>query len=356
MRVRVAFAALIAVVIILGVLLWRAERNPVTDTRQEASGASSNTGPAPSGKPSPALSENGATRIHAHNLLLRRGPSFRVYIRWLEGRMAATTRSEPSFDDPNSFVLDINNGILRANIGDIGNFLNASLKNSTLSNVKLEGEGDHLKLTGTVRKVIPIPVEIIAVPSAEPDSRIRIHVTKINVLKLPMKWLLSKLSVNLDDFIPKGMAGLTVTGNEILVDTQVLLPPPHLRGSLTKVRVAFPDLEEVYGKGEETVTAVDQWRNFLSLKGGTINFGRLSMHPVDIIMIDISKDAWFNMDLAQYQSQLVNGYTRMTPEAGMQIFMPDLRDIQTNQANKNISMQWLKNRNQPPPPEITTRH
>jgi hypothetical protein len=71
--------------------------------------------------------------------------------------------------------------------------------------------------------------------------------------------------------------------------------------------------------------------------------------------VDLSDDAWFDLDLNNYQNQLVNGYTRMTPEAGLQIFMPDLDSLPKNQGNQNISMEWLKHRNLPPPPEITSK-
>jgi hypothetical protein len=41
--------------------------------------------------------------------------------------MTRTRRNvNPSFDDPESFVLDVKTGVIRANVGDIGNFLNAS--------------------------------------------------------------------------------------------------------------------------------------------------------------------------------------------------------------------------------------
>jgi hypothetical protein len=79
------------------------------------------------------------------------------------------------------------------------------------------------------------------------------------------------------------------------------------------------------------------------------------MRHVDLIMVDPSNDAWFDLDLAHYQEQLVNGYTRMTPQAGLQIFMPDLDRIPHDKANQNIGMEWLKNRNAPPPHEITSR-
>ena len=121
------------------------------------------------------------------------------------------------------------------------------------------------------------------------------------------------------------------------------------------MRVVNPDLEEIYGDAQADVERVEQWRNFLHLRGGTIDFGKLTMRNVDLIMIDISKDSWFDLDLTNYQRQLVNGYTRMTPQAGLQIFMPDLRDIPQNKATQNISIEWFKNRNIPPPPDVISK-
>jgi len=146
-----------------------------------------------------------------------------------------------------------------------------------------------------------------------------------------------------------------VAGNDIYLDTQTLLPPPRIRGRLTGVRVINPDLEGVYGKAKEETTRVEQWRNFLQLRDGTIDFGKLTMRQVDLIMIDLSDDAWFDLDLTHYQEQLVNGYTRMTPQAGLQIFMPDLDKIPRNKKSQDIGIEWFKNRNMPPPPGIGSK-
>jgi hypothetical protein len=80
------------------------------------------------------------------------------------------------------------------------------------------------------------------------------------------------------------------------------------------------------------------------------------MHHVDLIMIDLSNDAWFDLDLNHYQDQLVNGYTRMTPQAGLQIFMPDLDEMRKrNKGGQSIGLEWLKNRNLPPPADLTSK-
>ena len=79
------------------------------------------------------------------------------------------------------------------------------------------------------------------------------------------------------------------------------------------------------------------------------------MHHVDLTMVDLSNDAWFDLDLNNYQNQLVNGYTHMTPEAGLLIFMPDLDTLPKNSGSGNISMEWLKHRNLPPPADVISK-
>jgi hypothetical protein len=348
-----------AVVILLLLLFWRFQaKKQTTESSMPPTAYAPPSNTSTTTPPRSTSSDSAPTNVYAHNLMLRKGPSFRVYVRWLRGQMARARRGvNPSFDDPDSFFLDIKTGVLRANIGDISNFLNAGgMQNSPLKNIALSGNGDQVKLNGTLHKVVPLPIEMIGTIAAASGNRIRIHVTKLSVLKIPFKGLLGSFHVTISDlFHSQGIPGVEVSGNDIFFDTQKLLPPPHIRGHLTSVRIVNPDLEEIYGDAQSDVERVEQWRNFIRLRDGTIDFGKLTMHHVDLIMIDISKDPWFDIDLAHYQEQLVNGYTRMTPQAGLQIFMPDLREIPHDKANQNISIEWLKNRNVPPPPDVVSK-
>jgi hypothetical protein len=343
-----SFAAFVVLVFLLWLWRFYAQRQSAKPNPALASAPAS----AQSGTKQPHLGE---TRVHAHNLLLRKGPTFRVYVRWLDGQLTRTHRdSNPSLDDPNSFYLDINSGVLRANIGDVGNFLNTSLLDSPLQHVTLSADGDRLKLSGTVRKIVPLPVQLIGEISAASDNRVRLHVTKLDVLKVPLKGLLGIFKVGLVDLFKPHVDGVEISGDDLFLDTQRMLPPPHIRGKLTQVRVVSPDIEEVFGNAAEDVQRVELWRNFLSLKGGALSFGKLTMNSVDLIMIDISKDPWFDLDLVNYQAQLTNGYTRVTPESALQIFMPDFREVQPAKAALDTSIEWFKNRNIPPPPQITS--
>jgi len=354
MRARLAIVGLLGV-LLLAFAVWHF-RSARRSNEQAHSAYSMET--AASADAAPATSDSASTSVFAHNLMLRRGPDFRIYVRWLRGHMVRTHHEvNPTFDDPESFFLNINSGIVRANIGDIGNFLNVGgVKNSPLKNITLTADGEQIKLKGTLHKLISFPVELLGTVAATPDNRIRLHVTKLSVLKIPLKGLLGGLNISVSDLIhPEGIPGIEIAGNDIFFDTVKLLPPPHIHGQLTKVRVVTPDIEEIFGNAEETASRVEQWRNFLRLSDGTIDFGKLTMHHVDLTMVDLSNDAWFDLDLNNYQNQLVNGYTRMTPEAGLQIFMPDLDTLPKNKASQNLSMEWLKHRNLPPPPDVISK-
>jgi hypothetical protein len=345
----VAIAATIAILLLCW-LFWHSQPKryapaPTSGTAAASTGASSADDLAP-------------TQLYAHNLRLRKGPNFRIYIRWIRGLMERThPQVNPSFDDPESFVLHIQKGVIHANIGDIGNYLNAaSPANAPLKNISIQPDGDQLKLHGTVHKIVPLPVELTGTLSPVPDGRVKFHVIKLSVLKLPLKGLLSSFHIELSDLIhASNVPGVQIVDNDIFFDTQKLLPAPHISGQLTSLRVLPPDIEVIYGNAPNDESHLAKWHNFLRLRGGTVDFGKLTMNHADLTMIDASKDPWFDLDLVNYQAQLVNGYSRMTPQAGLEIFMPDVDDKAAKKTSQSVTLEWLKDRNRSLPPDVPVK-
>jgi hypothetical protein len=298
----------------------------------------------------------GPTVLYAHNIRLRKGPNFRIYIRWIHGQMLRTqAKVTPTFDDPDSFVLLIQKGVIRVNIGDIANYFNASLPpDSPFTNISIEPDGNQVKIHGTAHKVVPIPVELEGSLTATPDGYVQFHANKISALKIPVKGLLGGLHLQLSDLVHSTkFPGIQVSGNDIIFNTEKVLPPPHIRGLLTAINVKPPDIEVIYGNAPDDDAQLAKWHNFLRLTGGTLAFGKLTMHHTDLTMIDASHDPWFNLDLVNYQAQIVNGYTRMTAQAGLEIFMPDLDEKTLPKAAQRISLEWLKDRNLSLPPDVS---
>lgn len=304
-----------------------------------------------SSKANPVQSE---TQVVMHNVILNERPGLQLRVRWLRGQMHPTRSGViPSFDEPNSFVLNIQSGIIATSLSDISGILNQGLlKGSPLGNVSLAADGQQLKLKGTLHKGVPLPIEMVSDVSAAPDGRIHLHMVKLRVLKLPVKGLVQALHINVADLIGAQNAGnVQVSGDDIYIDAEQILPAPAIRGKLTDVHIGAKtgDLVSVFGDGRPEANQVKQWRNFIRLEGGTVNLGKITMSQADIVLIDASEDEWFSFDLTRYQEQLVNGRIQMTPQAGLRIFMPDIDKVPPTEANRRIMEEWMKDRNLPPP-------
>jgi len=243
------------------------------------------------------------TLVYAHNIMLRKGPDFRIYLIWISGEMVRTKRNvNPTFDDPDSFILQIQKGVIHANIGDVGKYLNSAVPaDAPLKNMDIQPDGELVKIRGTFKKVVPLPVEVVGSLAATPDGLVRLHVQHISVLKVPVKGLLGTVDVKLADLVHStNVPGVTVSGNDIIFDTEKLLPPPHIRGQLTTVQVKVPDIEVIYGNASNDPTQLAQWHNFLRFRNGALDFGKLTMHHADLTMIDAADEPWFDLDLVNY--------------------------------------------------------
>jgi hypothetical protein len=287
-------------------------------------------------------------------VLLRKGPILKVQISWLRGYMQPTRPNVPvSLDDVSSFNIEAQGGQVSATLDELGSIVNqAGIAGTGLSDLQFVNESGVLRLKARYRKLFPIQVDG-DVSSAGTD-RIRVHVSKIAFLKIPVSGLLHVFHLKTADLVDdKHAKGVQVTNDDIYIDLGQLLPPPHLRGVMTSVQVQGDQMVVTFGDGDSEVVKREQWRNYFRLRGGTVLFGKLQMTDADMIMIDTSADEWFDLDLDHYQQQMVYGYSRVTPEAGLQVFMPDVSVI--SHLKTHLDMEWVKHRDQPPPSDIVPR-
>ncbi|MDE1176864.1 MAG: hypothetical protein PW789_09680 [Edaphobacter sp.] len=168
------------------------------------------------------------------------------------------------------------------------------------------------------------------------------------MLKMPVKGLLGSFKVDIGDIMGKTpMAGVEIDGNDIYLDTTKLLPPPHVRGQIGTIVVNAPDIVVTYGSTTiDDEKDLEKWHNFLRLRGGIVSFGKLTMQKADLTLIDASDDMWFDLDLANYRQQMVKGYSRMTPDNGVEMFMPDAGK---GMPPGSISLDTLRDRSKPLP-------
>ena len=352
-RTLVAGVLIAVAALLLGFFLGHSVLRPSRAPQPENTAAN-----APSLPPASERGDLQPTQVYAHNIMLRKGPNFRIYLAWISGRMVRTKPNvSPTFDNADSFLLQIDKGVIRANIGDICKYLNATAGASgPLRNIEIRPDRDQVRIRGTVKKGVSLPVEILGSLAPTPDGKVRLHVQHISVLKMPLKGLLGAFDVKLDDLVHStNVDGVAISGNDIVFDTEKLLPPPHIHGLLTSVQVRVPDIEVIYGNAPNDPSTLAQWHNFLRFRNGAINFGKLTMHNADLTMIDAVNEPWFDLDLINYQNQIVNGYTRTTEQQGLEIYMPSRKSRVPTPPGQSVTLDWLKNRNTSLPPDVARR-
>jgi hypothetical protein len=64
-------------------------------------------------------------------------------------------------------------------------------------------------------------------------------------------------------------------------------------------------------------------------RGGTLRFGKLFMVRSDMRILDLDPGDSFDFSIDQYEKQLVAGYSRTRPDLGLDVFMPDLAEVES---------------------------
>jgi hypothetical protein len=122
-----------------------------------------------------------------------------------------------------------------------------------------------------------------------------------------------------------------VEGDDLLLDPQGLLPPPAIRGHLTKAWIENGLVVEQFGaeNAPPALTPPDaNARNYMYYRGGTLRFGKLTMEDTDLLLEDADQKDPFDFSPEKYNDQLVSGYSKNTPTHGLIVYMPDLNDLE----------------------------
>lgn len=321
------------VLVVLAAGCFRTEGAPFDDEAFRAVSAT----PSPAYRMQEAVAEpDTVTVVEMRNVHFRVDRQLALNIRRLEGRMQPLPGHDViDFGDPESFYI----GLAHADIGMTMDNLTYLLQQyvfgyegSPLTIAGVEAVGTELRQIGTLHNVVDIPFEMTAEVTVSSDGRIRLHPTSMLICDIPGQGLMEALSIELEDLLDlSGARGVTVEGNDLLMDPEQLLPPPAIRGRLQAVRVQDDELVQLFGRPEEAPEIpsppVGDARNYMYYSGGTLRFGKLYMVEADLQIIDDDPTDPFDFYLTEYQAQLVAGYSRTMPDAGLAAYFPDYADI-----------------------------
>jgi hypothetical protein len=190
-------------------------------------------------------------------------------------------------------------------------------------------EGGQLTVKGLLASKGGIPFSSTGTLAVTPEGMIRVHTTKVEALHLPVKGLMDMLGLDTAKLVNTNkVQGVSVDKDDLILDPQVILPPPQLRSRLTNIKIENGQIALAFaGTGEkgsqQPRTNNCGARNYLQFKGGTVRFGKLSVTDADLVLLDMEPADSFDFAIDHYKEQLVAGFSKMTQQGGLCVHMPD---------------------------------
>jgi hypothetical protein len=199
-----------------------------------------------------------------------------------------------------------------------------------IKNLRVRIEDGNVVQTGTLHKGVDIPFEMWGAPVLQPDGRIRLHADRLRIFGINGLLLMHALGLHLASMMDLSKAkGLSVKGDDILLDPLAIIPPPMVDGHLKAVRIEGKLLVQEFAQTADdsvfgTFVKPDSGsRNFVYFRGGRLRFGRLTMDDTDLLIHDADESDPFDLYFSQYNKQLVAGHTKNLPNFGLRTWMVD---------------------------------
>jgi len=300
-------------------------------------------GPAPLALDGPNSSkDNGAVQVQMHNVMYHYSDTVAVHLRDVAGALVPGKEGQiPVFDDKESFSLHITAAEIAMDPQSLANVLNSnvfSAKDAPLKDIDIRIEKDRLKIKGKLHKKGDIGFETEGHLSATPDGKIRLHAEKIKALHLPVKGLMDLFGIDIADLIKAGkVRGVRAEKDDLILDPGEILPPPHISGSITAIRLENNNIVQIFGDPQKHSWEHVAAQNYMAYHGNRLQFGKLVMHDTDMVLIDPDPRDPFDFFLDRYKDQLVAGHTRITPAFGLRVYMVDFNKLKRKAAPANKS-------------------
>ncbi len=277
-----------------------------------------------------AADQPNAVQVQMRNVLYRITNRVSVHIARLDGELRPTREGTiPSFDDRNSFLIDIRSAEISILPDALAAVLNQHVfaaSDAPLKAIQIVPEGNRLKIKGKLHSKGDVPFETEGILAATPQGEIRIRTTHIKAAHIPVKGLMDLLGLKIADLIKTNkVRGIRIDGDDLILNPAAILPPPQIEGRVTAVAIRGREIVQIFG-GEPPDTR-GRAGNFMSYQGGQLKFGKLTMSPTDLVLIDTDPRDAFDFFFAHYKEQLVAGYTKNTPQDGLRVYMPDYEKL-----------------------------
>jgi hypothetical protein len=282
--------------------------------------------------------QEGAVQTQMRNVTFRFSDTVAVEIKSLSGVLVPLGKNEfPNFDDKDSFNLRVITAEIAMDSSDLANVLNSYVfarPHSPLTGLSISVEKGHLKVKGKLHDKGDIPFETEGILTPTADGKIRLRSEKIKAMHLPVKSLMDLFGIDLGSLIKEGkVPGVEAQEDDLILDLEQILPPPHMEGKVVSVRMEGEKIIQTFGgSGAKPVKSI-RAGNYMAFKNDRIRLGKLVMNDTDLILIDMDPNDPLDFFLDHYKEQLSAGYSKLTPDSGLRVFIKDYNKLHPAKAS-----------------------
>ena len=97
-------------------------------------------------------------------------------------------------------------------------------------------------------------------------------------------------------------------------------------GRVTATRIEGNTIVLTFGE-KNRGTKARQTGNYMYFRGNRLRFGKLTMTDVDMILIDMDPTDPFDFFLDRYKDQIAAGYSKISPNSALRIFVRDFNKL-----------------------------
>lgn len=247
-----------------------------------------------------------------------------IHMRRLDGVVRAVEGDMPDMRDAKSFRIDVATAELLVGTDAIAGLLTSG-KDTPFTSAEVKTTEAGIDVRGTLRSPVPARISFVGPVSVE-EGRLVIAPESVEILGVEATGVLDTLDLTLEDVV-KARPGLEVAANRLLVDPLANVREPALDAHLVRVEVAEDGLVLfLEGPAPPAESAAEE--RGISIRGGTVRAGHTILEQADVQLVDVDPSDPLSLDMAALNDQILKGYTKLQPNGGQRVHVPDREDLQ----------------------------
>ncbi|MBN3724369.1 hypothetical protein [Burkholderia sp. Ac-20379] len=253
------------------------------------------------------------------------------YVHQLSATLVPSRAGAPIvFDDPATFSIAVHRGIVTLDDTKLTAVFNNYLfgyRNAPLRKLKVSAGDGTIHLEGEMQRGGWVPFSLTGTLSVRDGSQLVFHPSTVRVQGLDANPVMRAANVKLADLLKIDTPVAKLTGDDLVMQVDKLMPPPQLKLTVAALRITPAGLDLAFDDGTHAGFAMPDGapQQAMLIRGGDVKFMRSMPMNADILIAPAqpaARTAPFVFDLYHYRDQVSTGYFNFAPSGAMTIRIP----------------------------------